>query len=120
MDRKKNLETCLVVVTGLLIIFLFKKWDLLLFIAAAIGLIGLFFNKPSSWITWLWYKIGDILGKFVSSVILSITYFIFLFPISLLYRLTTNDKMKIEKRNRKTMWHERGYSYSKDDLKKPW
>jgi hypothetical protein len=120
MERKKNLETCLIIVTGLLIIFLIKEWYPLLIIAITVGFIGVFFNKPASWINWLWYKIGDLLGKIIPKVILSAVFFLFLFPVSMLYRISCKDRLTIKAKNRNTMWTERDYSYSMDDLTKPW
>ena len=120
MDRKKNLETCQIIVTGLLVIFLIKDWSALLITAIIVGVIGVFLNKPASWITWIWYKIGDLLGKIIPKVILSVVYFIFLFPVSMLYRISGKDRLGIKVKNRNTMWTERGYSYSQDDLTKPW
>jgi hypothetical protein len=120
MDRKKNLETCLVIVTGLLIIFLINDWVPLLIAAIIIGLTGVFLNKAASWITWFWYKIADILGKIVPKVILSIVFFIFLFPVSMLSRLFIKNKPGVNERNSNSMWISREYIFNKDDLKNPW
>lgn len=120
MDRKKNLETSLIIVTGLLIIYLINGWYPLLIIAGTVGLIGSFFNKPASWITWLWYKAGDLLGKIVPKIILSVVFFLFLFPISVLYRVFNKDRMELKSKTRNTMWNERDHSYSKEDLLMPW
>jgi len=120
MDRKENLEVCLVIVTGLLIFYLITDWFPLLIVAIIIGFIGLFLKKPASWLTWLWYKLADILGKIVSKVILSIVFFVFLFPLSLLSRLFRKENLGVNKRNRNSMWIYREYTYSKKDLQKPW
>lgn len=120
MDRKKNLETCLVIVTGLLIFYLFKGWHALLIGAVIIGFIGVFLNKPASWITWLWYKIADILGKFVPKIILSLVFFIFLFPVSMLSKIFRKENKGIKKKNIESMWITREYSFSGNDFVKPW
>jgi hypothetical protein len=120
MDRKKNLETCLVIVTGLLIIYLFKDWRALLIAAIFIGLIGVILNEPASWITWLWYKIADIFGKVVPKVILSLVFYVFLFPISMISKIFIKGNLGINVKNRESMWTDRVHNYSKDDLTKPW
>lgn len=120
MDRVKNLETCLVIVTGLVIVYLLKDWLSLLIAAVVIGFIGVFLNKPASWIAWLWYKIADLLGKFIPKVILSLVFFVFLFPISLCYRMFRKVSPVMNKRNRNSMWISREHIFIKDDLIKPW
>jgi len=118
MDRKTNLETSLVIVTGLLIIYILNDWQSILILALVIGIIGVFLDKPASLITWLWYKIADILGKIIPKIILGVVFFVFLFPISLLARLFNNKKGN--KNNGKSMWIERDHVYTKNDLSKPW
>jgi hypothetical protein len=121
MDRKRNVEACLVIVTGLVVIYFMKHWNSLLIAAAIIGAIGILFDKPASWITWLWYKAGELLGAVVSKVILSVVYFIFLFPIALLYRLSGKDRLGLGTRKRDTLWVDRGgHSYSQNDMANPW
>lgn len=120
IDRKKNLETCLVIATGLSVIYLFKNWQPLLIAAVVVGLTGIFFDKPASWITWLWMKIADILGQIMPKIILSLVFFLFLVPISFVSRLftrKTNSKFGVIQ---KSMWIDRYYTYSGEDLNKPW
>jgi len=120
MDRKKNLETCLVITTGFVIIFLFKNWTPLLIAAAIVGFVGIFLNKPASWITWVWYKIADILGMIVPKIILALVFFFVLFPLSLLSRIFRKSDLAVNKGSNNTMWISRDYTFSKDDLVKPW
>jgi hypothetical protein len=120
MDRNKSLETCLVIVTGLLFVYLIKDWYPLLILALIIGIIGAFLSKPASWITLIWYKIGDLLGKIVSKIILSLIFYVFLLPISLLSKLFNKKNPNINNKRVDSMWINREYFYSKEDLKKPW
>jgi len=120
MDRKKNLETCLVVTTGFVIIFLFKNWTPLLIVAAIVGFIGVFLNKPASWITWVWYKIADILGMIVPKLVLTLVFFLILFPVSVISRIFRKKGLGVYEVNKATMWISRDYTFSKDDLSKPW
>jgi hypothetical protein len=120
MKRQTNLETCLVIVTGLLIIFLFKDWRPVLVAAIIIGLVGVFLNKQASWITWLWNKIGDFIGKVVPKVLLAVVFYVFLIPLSVLSRIFRKDRLGLKKRSRDSMWIDREYPFSKEDLLKPW
>jgi len=120
MDRKRNLEACLIIVTGLLIIYLIKNWTPLIIIAGLIGFVGIFLNKPASWITWLWYKLGDLLGKIIPKIILLIIYFLFLVPLAFFYRLFSKNESPFRTKVVSSMWIERGHSYSREDIIKPW
>ena len=52
-----------------------------------------------------WVKFGDILGKFVSPIIMFLIYFFTVFPVNLLLRLFNKDVMylKLHKKN-KSYW----------------
>ncbi|MEI6277503.1 MAG: hypothetical protein WCP08_16000 [Prolixibacteraceae bacterium] len=120
MDRLKNLETCLVIVTGLLILHVFYEQNSLLIAAILIGLIGVFLEKPASWIAWLWYKIADILGLIVPKIILTLVFFIFLFPISVLSKIFRKNGPDLSKEGKNSTWVIRQHQFVKDDLTKPW
>lgn len=120
MDRKTNLETSLVIVTGLLIIYFFKTWNALLIIAAGIGITGIFFDKPATYVTWLWTQIGHLFGKVVPKIILAIVFYLFLFPISLLRKVSVRLKYKNAYKKNISGWLERDYYYKKKDLLNPW
>jgi hypothetical protein len=120
MDRKKDLETSLVIVSGLLILFIIKKWQILLSAAILTGFTGIFLKRPASWITWFWDKIADILGKIVPKIILTIIFYMFLCPISLLSRVFRKAPHLGSWNKIESMWINRVYTFNKNDLKNPW
>ncbi len=119
MKREKNLETCLVISTGLLVFWYIYKSDVLIYIAFAIGLTGAFFNKPAGLIHWLWYKIAELLGFITSKILLSILFFVFLFPIAILYKLSNKNILQL-KRSSKTYWKVRNHKYEASDIENLW
>jgi hypothetical protein len=122
MERKKDLEVCLVIVTGLVVLFLVKGWTLTLNIAVLTGITGIFSSKAASWLSIGWYKIADVLGTFTSKIILTVIYYLFLFPVALLFRIFGQNKNAgIKARNAPSLWIDRGARiYSASDLKNPW
>ena len=52
-----------------------------------------------------WIKFGDVLGKFISPIIMFLIYFFTVFPVNLLLRLFNKDVMylKLHKKN-KSYW----------------
>ena len=61
MDRGKQVETCLVIVTGLIVFwFVFDK-KILLTIALFVGITGAFVPFLAKWIHWAWYKLAEVM-----------------------------------------------------------
>ncbi|WP_443640315.1 SxtJ family membrane protein [Candidatus Njordibacter sp. Uisw_039] len=56
----------------------------------------------------VWFSIGEILGKIVSPIVLSVIYFGLITPIALSTRLSGRDELRLKKRVTSTYWVERG------------
>jgi hypothetical protein len=119
MDRVKALETSLVLTTGFLLIYLITKNDLFLYLAFAFGITGIFIKPLAKYIAIGWFKLADILNYFVSKIVLGTLFFVVLFPISLLYKISNKDKLRLRK-SKKSNWIERNHSYSPSDLENIW
>lgn len=117
--REKNLETCLVISMGLLLLGITYEMDALLIVAFAVGLIGLFFNRLASWITWGWYKIAGVLGMFVPKILLSLTFFLLLWPLALISRIFRKDPLQLRKKDA-SYWIARHHEYVGEDLENTW
>jgi hypothetical protein len=119
MNRSKSLETCLVLTTGFLLVYFFTENALFLKIALVFGLVGIFIKTLANYIAIAWFKLADVLNYFVSKIVLGSIFFIILFPISLLYRISKNDKLHL-KRPVNSNWIVRNYSYKGPDLENIW
>lgn len=90
-------KTILTIVTGFLLIAIYKNWDVLLKVAAIIGLIGVLSDKIAWYIEWLWFKLAWVLSKIVPNILLSILFFCLLFPLALLSRIfKKSDTLKLK------------------------
>jgi len=76
-----------------------------LVIALVFLVLGLLNAKILTPLNKYWLKFGDILGKFVSPIIMFLIYFFTVFPVNLLLRLFNKDVMylKLHKKN-KSYW----------------
>jgi hypothetical protein len=99
--------------------FLLKRQE---FFYAAMGLllIGIFARRVSVIISDTWLKFASILGKINTLVILTLIYFLVLFPLAIIFRFVKGDFMNIGRNSSKTFWIERNHKFSPEDLKKPW
>ena len=119
MDKSKIHETSLVLTIAFLVLYFFTQNVLFIKIALAFGLIGIFVKPLAKYIAILWFKLADVLNYVVSKVIFGSLFFVVLFPISLLYKITNNDKLRI-KRSKGSMWVERNHVYKSNDLTNIW
>lgn len=125
MNRIKILESHLVISTGFVVIFLFQLYKgtdpnpIFLYIAGAVGIIGVFIPALAKHVNWLWYKIADVMGFVMSKVLLSAVFFIFLTPVALLSRIVNKDKLGLRPK-KDTYWKSRSHTFSSDDLENPW
>lgn len=55
----------------------------------------------------LWMKLGYLLGKIVSPIILGILFFVIISPIALITRLFGRDELGLKKRNQSSYWKDR-------------
>lgn len=119
MTKKKALETCLVITTGFLLLYFIFQVKILLIVAFVIGLTGIFIRPLAIKIAWLWHKLGDMAGFFISKIVLSIVFFIILLPIALIYRLIKRDTLMLRNKY-SSYWINRNYKYAKKDMENVW
>ena len=112
-------KTILVINSGLLIWYLFSKIELLIPVITFLGLIGVFSKYLSSKIEFIWFKLAYILGFIVPNIILALIYYFFLFPISLLSKLSSKDTLSL-KNTSKSMYKNVNKTFEKSSFKKVW
>lgn len=119
MDRNKSLETSLVLTTGFLLLYFFTKNELFLYISFAFGMIGIFIKPLAKYIALGWFKLADVLNFFGSKIILGTLFFFVLYPVSLLYKISNEDKLRLKK-SKDSNWIEHNHTYSSIDLENIW
>jgi hypothetical protein len=120
MGALERVKAQLVIVTGLLVLYFVFKSVYLLYASVAIGVISLMIPAVGNAIVSLWFKIAEVLGKINGAIILSVVFWVFLFPIALLYRLNRKNPMSVKKESNPSLYHERNHVYSKEDLEHTW
>ncbi len=91
----------------------------MLYTALGVGVTGILLKPLATIIAKGWYKLGDLLGFVVSNIVLALLFYIFLVPISLLYRLFNEDTFQLKKTDN-SIWTNRDHEYSAGDLKNIW
>ena len=120
MDSTEKIKAQLVIVTGLVVLYFVFKSPWFLYGAAAIGVLSLAVPVVGDLIVKGWFTIAEILGNINGKIILSILFFVFLFPIALLYRLTAKNPLALKRTNEQSFYNERNHLYTKEDLEDTW
>lgn len=119
MNGEKKLKSMLIIAAGFIVLFFIFKTECFLLIAFLVALLGAISKPATQAITWLWFKIAEVLGWINSRVLLVLIFFFVLFPISLLMRLFNKGTIKLKK-EKATYYSERNHTYKPKDLKNVW
>lgn len=98
MKKDTSKSTILIISMGFLVLYLvfYLKWAVI--VSLIVGVIGIISPFLSTKIEWVWMKLAQLLEYFIPNVLLSIVFFLFLFPISLLSKLFTKDPLMLSKK----------------------
>ena len=112
----------LVIVTGLVVIyFIFSaRYPWILYAAAAIGVVSIAIPTVGNLIVKGWFKIAEVLGAINGRILLSIIFFVFLFPIAVLSRMGRKNPLSLKSENKDTAFTERNHLYTAKDLDQVW
>jgi hypothetical protein len=95
MIKDTTKSTILVISMGFLTLHLAFSWQWAAVVSLIVGLIGLVSSYLSNKIEWAWMKFAQLLGYIVPNILLSILFFLFLTPISILFRLFNKDVLML-------------------------
>jgi hypothetical protein len=87
----------------------FKGWSLPIVLtsvgaAFAFVLLGFVAPKVLAPLNWLWFQLGQLLGKIVSPVVLGAIFFLILTPVSLVSRLFGRDELRLKRKASQTSY----------------
>jgi hypothetical protein len=95
--KDSSKSTMLVISMGFLVLYLVKAWHWAVIVSLSAGIIGILSPFLSRKIEWAWMKLGRLLGYIVPNILLGIVFYLILFPISLLARLSRKDPLMLSK-----------------------
>ena len=96
-------KTVLTIVIGFGIIYLITQNKYILYTALGVGVLGLLSSFLAKQIENLWGLLAKLLSYIIPNILLSIIFFLFLFPIALLARVfTKKDPLKLKRSSEST------------------
>ena len=95
---------------------LFKNGDLRIW-SLIVGIIflvlGILKSEILTPLNRIWFKIGVILGNFISPIVMGVIFFFVVTPISLIMKLFGKDILNLKKNNKESYWIEKSGPKSK-------
>ena len=76
-------------------------------------ILGLFNSRILTPLNKIWFKLGILLGNFVSPIVMGIVFFVIVTPTSLIMKVLGKNLLNLKKGNKKTYWIERSKIKSK-------
>jgi hypothetical protein len=120
MTEADKAKAQLVIVTGLLVLYFIFDALFLLYAAVAIGVLSIAVPAAGNLIVKGWYKLAEVLGAINGRILLSIVFFIILFPIAVLSRIGKKNPLTLKRDNEKSAFAERNHLYTAKDLENVW
>jgi hypothetical protein len=118
--KSDPVKTMLTITTGFLVFFVVFKHDWLFKVALIAGLIGVFSTFLSEKVEWLWMQLTKILGYIMPNVLLTIVFYVFLFPFAVLARIFGGpDALKLKNKTA-SVYRESNKKYTPASFDHPW
>jgi hypothetical protein len=118
--KSNSAKTVLIISIGFTVVFLLFESKWALNTAIIVGLLGIISNKICDVIDFLWMKLAKVLSFIVPNILLSIIFYLFLFPIAVLSRLFGNKTGLQLKKRPGSLWIERNTQVEKVSFEKMW
>ena len=120
MKDIKDLKSQLVIVTGFLFLSYLFDLDWLRNLALILGLIFLLSPMLTKYVLWFWDQLAHVLGWVNTRILLSLVFYLFLFPIATIFKLFTRDPLSMKWSNKTSSFIKRDHDYQAEDLLNPW
>jgi len=112
--------TVLVITIGFSIIFMLTQRYWALWVAFSIGLLGFVSLYLAKVIDYLWMKLAHVLSFIVPNILLTLVFFVILFPVALLSRVFSKEDPLHLKNTSDSTFKKRVKSFEKASFEKTW
>jgi len=120
-DEGKIYQSILVIVIGFAVLSLVFKIKMLLTIGLLLGILSLASFTLAGWINYGWNKLAQGLGWINSKILISVVFYVFLFPISALSKIKHKDVLKRRKQTQAASYFtDRSHQYVPKDFENLW
>ena len=114
------IKTVLIIVLGLLILYLKFQLNWILYVALFIAAGGVVSQKITKIIDFLWMKLAWVLSLIVPKIILTIIFYVLLFPIATMAKVLGVKNGIVLKNNDTSSFKEVNKIFENTTFEKPW
>ena len=118
--KPDSTKTILTISIGFTVVYLITKWNWAISVSLLIGITGILSNYLSEKIAFLWIKLSWVLSLIVPNILLSMIFYLILFPISLLSRITTGKDPLILRNETNSTFRDVNKEFDKASFEKTW
>ena len=120
IKKSEPVKTVLTIVLGFMVVYMVTHGKWAMWTALITGVLGLSSTYISQKIDGLWMKLTYVLSLIMPNVLLSVVFFVFLLPVSLLQKLLGKKDAMMLKSGYKTTFVATDRSFEKGGFEKPW
>ena len=120
VTKTNAVKTVLTISIGFSIIYILINAKWALYTSVSVGVLGLLSNRIAQGIDFLWMKLAKVLSYIVPNILLSIIFYLFLFPIAILSKIFNSKNALHLKNTSDTIWVDKENVMTKDSLEKMW
>jgi len=121
ITKEQSKDTGMAMVLICLIIAMITKQFNYISLAIILLLIDMIIPSVFYPIAIVWFGLSNFLGSIVSSVLLTVLFYTLVTPIAFIRKMSGADSLKLNqwKQNQTSVFSERNYTYTIQDLEKP-
>lgn len=112
-------KTLLVICLGMLVFYFFTGYIYFIWISLVVSLCGIISPTISTCIVWLWNKLTQALGFVMPKVILTLVYYLILFPLSTISKLFSKNTFHV-KNDKTSFFTDVKKEFDKREFEKLW
>lgn len=122
ISRLQERDTCLALTFLLLLVWFFTRRVELVYAAMIFLLVGMVWSSAMRPLAFLWFGLSHLLGKVMSTLLLSLVYVVILLPVAGLRRLMGKDSLRLRqwRSGGGSCFIPREHAYTAEDLKHPY
>lgn len=115
-------DACLALTFIILLVWLFWRYDWLVYVSMAVVLYGMVWPAGMRPFTCVWFGLSQLLSRFVGSIVLGIIWCVLVIPVGLARRMMGKDSMRLKKwrQNQDSVFVNRDHTYNAKDISAPY
>ncbi len=113
-------STVLTISVGFGIIYVLSDFKWTLYTSLIVGILGIVSTRITKGIDFLWMKLAKVLSFIIPNILLTIIFYLFLFPIAMLSKVFGNKDALQLKGKSDTLWINADTQCDKNTFEKTW